>query len=292
MKNYVNSEICSTCKLCIKVCPVNCFEVNVQGEINFMAERETVCLKCLQCMAICSSKAVQIDGVSYSEDLFDLPEYNVNEKEFLNFLSARRSIRNFKDKPVPNELLQKILESVWYAPYGSHPEKVQITVVNNRKKIEESLPYISNFMDGIVSMIENPIASFFAKRIAGKETFNTVKNHLYPISKLGNYKLENGDRISRGAPALIIFHAEKGAEAHTNNSLIYSTYAMLAAHSLGLGATMIEIISAAINKVKVVKNIFRIPEENEAVMALIIGYPKYKYKRAVKRTKQNIEWIR
>jgi hypothetical protein len=59
-------------------------------------------------------------------------------------------------------------------------------------------------MDGVVSMIENPIASFFAKRIAGKETFNTVKNHLYPISKLGNYKLEYGDRISRGAPALII----------------------------------------------------------------------------------------
>jgi nitroreductase len=243
-------------------------------------------------MAICPSKAVQIDGVSYSEDLFDFPEYNVNEKEFLNFLSARRSVRNFKDKPVPDELIQKILESVWYAPFGSHPEKVQITVINNREKIEESLPYISKFMDSVVSMIENPIASFFTKRIAGKETFNTVKNHLYPISKLGNYKLEYGDRISRGAPALIIFHAEKGAEAHTNNSLIYSTYAMLAAHSLGLGTTMIEIIPAAINRVKEIRNIFQIPEENEAVMSVIIGYPKYKYKRAVKRAMQVIDWIK
>jgi nitroreductase len=243
-------------------------------------------------MAVCPSMAVQIDGVSYSEDLFDLPEHNVNEKELLNFLSVRRSVRNFKNKPVPDELIQKILESVWYAPFGSHPEKVQITVINNRKKIEESLPYISKFMDGVVSMIENPIASFFAKRIAGKEIFNTVKNHLYPISKLGNYKLEYGDRISRGAHALIIFHAEKGAEAHTNNSLIYSTYVMLAAHSLGLGATMIEIISAAINKVREVRNIFQIPEENEAVMSVIIGYPKYKYKRAVKRAMQDIDWIK
>ena len=184
------------------------------------------------------------------------------------------------------------MESLWYAPFGAHPEKVKITVINNREKIEESLPYISQFMDSIVSLIENPIASFFGKRIAGKETFNTVKNHLYPISKLGNYKLENGDRISRCAPAMIIFHAEKGAEAHTNNSLIYSTYAMLTAHSLGLGATMIEIISAAINKVKEVKNIFQIPEENEAVMAIIIGYPKYKYKRAVKRTPHEIDWIK
>jgi nitroreductase len=243
-------------------------------------------------MAVCPSKAVQIDGVSYSEDLFDLPKHNVDEKEFLNFLSARRSVRNFKNKPVPDELIQKILESVWYAPFGSHPEKVQITVINNRKRIEESLPYIAEFMDDVVSMIENPIASFFTKRIAGKETFNTVKNHLYPISKLGNYKLEYGDRISRGAPALIIFHAEKGAEAHTNNSLIYSTYAMLAAHSLGLGATMIEIISAAINRVKEVRNLFQIPEENEAVMSVIVGYPKYKYRRAVRRAMQEIDWIR
>ena len=292
MKNYINEEICSHCKLCIQVCPCNCIEANAQDETIFIAERESICLKCVQCMAICRSKAVQIDGLSYSEDLFDLPEYSFNEKDFLNFLSARRSVRNFKDKPVPDEMIQKILESVWYAPFGSHPEKVQITVINNRKKIEESLPYISKFMDGIVSMIENPIASFFAKRIAGKETFNTVKNHLYPISKLGNYKLEYGDRISRGAPAVIIFHAEKGAEAHTNNSLIYSTYAMLAAHSLGLGATMIEIISAAINKVKEVRNIFQIPEENEAVMSVIIGYPKYKYKRGVKRAMQEIDWIK
>ena len=67
---------------------------------------------------------------------------------------------------------------------------------------------------------------------------------------------------------------------------------MLAAHSLGLGATMIEIIPAAINRVKEIRNIFQIPEENEAVMSVIIGYPKYKYKRAVKRAMQQINWIK
>lgn len=292
MKNYIDEEICIQCKLCIKVCPCNCIEGNARNEIIFIAGRESICLKCGQCMAICPSRAIQVDGISYSEDLFDLPGHNVNGKEFLNFLSARRSVRNFKDKPVPDELIQKILESVWYAPFGSHPEKVQITVINNRKKIEESLPYISKFMDDVVSMIENPVVSFFTKIIAGKEDFNTVKNHLYPISRLGNYKLEYGDRISRGAPALILFHAEKGAEAHTNNSLIYSTYAMLAAHSLGLGATMIEIISAAVNRVKEVRKIFQVPEENEAVMSVIIGYPKYRYKRAIKRAMQETDWIK
>ncbi len=123
------------------------------------------------------------------------------------------------------------------------------------------------------------------------ETFNTIRNHLYPISKSGNYKLEFGDRITRGAPTLMIFHAEQGAEEHTNNSLIYATYSILTAHSFGLGATMIEIVPAAINKVPKVKEIFNIPERNEAIMSVIFGYPKYKYNRAIMRKNENIEWI-
>ncbi len=74
--------------------------------------------------------------------------------------------------------------------------------------------------------------------------------------------------------------------------MIYATYSILTAHSLGLGATMIGIIPAAINKVSEVKEIFKIPERNEAVMSVIIGYPKYKYKRTIKRKNKNVEWIK
>ena len=171
------------------------------------------------------------------------------------------------------------------------PEKVNVTIVNNKKTIESALPYIEGFLDNIVKWIENPVASFMIKRKRGQETFNTIKNHLYPIAKLENYKLEFGDRITRNAPAIIIFHADKKAEEHTNNSLIYATYVMLAANSLGLGATMIGIVPAAINKTKEVREIFQIPVENEAVMSVIIGYPKYKYKQAIKRNVQKINWI-
>ena len=46
-----------------------------------------------------------------------------------------------------------------------------------------------------------------------------------------------------------------------------------------------------INKIKEVREIFQIPEENEAIISVIIGYPKYKYKRTIKRNIQNINWI-
>ena len=103
--------------------------------------------------------------------------------------------------------------------------------------------------------------------------------------------MQYGDRSTRGAPAVIIFHADKGAEEHSDNSLIWATYAMMAAQSLGLGATMISLVPAAINKVKEVREAFRIPEEHEAVVSVITGYPKYKYKRGIKRTSHTVHFL-
>ena len=254
MESNINQEICSKCKFCIEVCPCNIIGINTKEEVYFIPERKSICLHCGQCMAVCNTKAITVNGLSYDNDFIDLPENNIDYKNFIDFLANRRSIRNFKNKPISNEIINQIL-------------------------------------DDIIKWVENPITSFLIKRKKGQETFNTIKNHLYPIAKLENYKLKYGDRITRDAPAILIFHAEKGAEEHTNNSLIYATYSILAAHALGLGATIIGIVPAAINKVKKIREIFQIPEENEAIISVIIGYPKYKYKRTIKRKIQNINWI-
>ena len=291
MNSTIELKLCSKCKLCIEVCPCNIIGINENEKVYFIPERESICLHCGQCMAVCSTKAITVNGLSYDNDFIDLPENNINYKSFVDFLANRRSIRNFKNKPISNEIITQILDSISYAPYGAEPDKINITVVNNRKIIESALPYIAEFLDKVVKWMDNPFTSYMIKRKKGQETFNTIKNHLYPISKLENYKLKFGDRITRDAPAILIFHAEKGAEEHTNNSLIYATYSILAAHSLGLGATMIGIVPVAINKVTEVREIFQIPKENEAIMSVIIGYPKYKYKRTIKRRNQKIEWI-
>jgi hypothetical protein len=36
---------------------------------------------------------------------------------------------------------------------------------------------------------------------------------------------------------------------------------------------------------------FKIPEENEVVASMILGYPKFKYKRAIQRQLKSITWL-
>ena len=289
MQTKIDQSNCKNCGICTEVCPNKIIGKN--GHIHFKQEREHLCLQCGQCMAACPTKSVRIEGLSYEHDFNELPANSFDYKDFIGVLATRRSVRNFKNRPVRDELIDEIVNSVSYAPFGAAPEKMEISIINNRKTIESALPLISDFFHQLEKMIENPIKSIILRVLAGREGFQTVKNHLYPIAKGGNYNLEHWDGITRGAPTLITIHAAKDAEAHTNNAVIYATYMMLAAHAIGLGATMIECLIAAINRNKQLKQIFQIPANNEAVMAVIIGYPKYQYRRTIKRHKYKVHKV-
>ncbi len=291
MKNIIDQASCEQCKLCIEVCPVNMIGIDHNGHVNFIPEREHLCLECGQCMAVCTTDSVQVAHYSYANNLSKLPAHKIDYQQYMDFIASRRSIRNYKNKPVEKQLIEKILSALNYAPYGAEPNKVEVTVVNSRETIEKCLPLTEKFLDNIVKWVDSPIASRIIKYKKGLETFNTIKNHLYPMAKLENYKLKYGDRITRGAPALIIIHAEKGAEEHTNNSLVYATYLMFAIHALGLGGSMNGIIPAAINKNRQIKQIFKIPDQHEAIISLMFGYPKYKYKKTVIRDSKKTHWI-
>ncbi|MGQ7868747.1 4Fe-4S binding protein [Sunxiuqinia sp. sy24] len=225
MKNKIDHSLCKSCGICTEVCPYKIIGQN--GNIHFIKEREHLCLQCGQCMAICPTKAIHVKGLSYDDDFCELPRRKNNYENFAEILRSRRSVRTFKNKPVSDELIDEIIDSVSYAPFGAAPEKMGISVINNRETIESALPLISDFLNGIKKYIENPIASAFLRLLTGKEEFQTVKNHIYPIAKAGNYSLDNGDGITRGASTIITIHAAKDAEAHTNNEIIYATYIML-----------------------------------------------------------------
>jgi nitroreductase len=241
-------------------------------------------------MAMCKDQAITVNGLTYGEDITALPVHSVGYGEFIPFLATRRSTRHFKDKPVPDEVIRQVLEAVRYAPFGAEPEKMHITVVNRRETIEQALPLMEAFFDKIIRWIEHPVASRLIRRRNKAETFNTLKNHVYPIAKMGNYKLAHGDRITRGAPAMLILHAEVGAEEHTDNALIFASYLMLAAHSLGLGASMLGLVAPAINKEDAVRKTFGIPEDHEAVISVVLGYPKYRFHSSILRKAYNIHW--
>ena len=295
MKNSVSidQQTCKVCGLCAEVCPNKILLKNPLGGITFRQDRLQFCMKCGQCMAICPTKSIRIEGLSYSRDFFEIPEKFVVEAPFFNMISTRRAIRNFKDQPVPKELLEKIVQAITFAPPGFTPVKTEIVVVQNAEIIRKALPYMIKLYDDLVKAMDNPIGRLFIRREVGKEKFNTLKNHVVPLMKSRLPELKRGeeDTLTRNASAMIVFHASKTAENYEADAYVALTYGFLAAHALGLGGSAMDIIPPAIQHSPELRKMFSIPDGNQVVASMILGYPKHPYQRGIRRVLKSVTWI-
>ena len=56
--------------------------------------------------------------------------------DFLKLASERFSVRKFSDKPVENEVIEKILRAGHIAPTGCNYQPQRILVINNDESLE------------------------------------------------------------------------------------------------------------------------------------------------------------
>ena len=288
----INQSSCVKCELCILICPAGILSQTETGEVFFREDRVDVCIKCGHCMAMCGHKSISIEGLSYEKHFRPLPSVIPDPEAFRNLLLTRRSVRIFQERPVTRETLEKIVEMISTVPFGVHPDNVHVTIVSDISMIEKAVLLMSDTYRWMHKIFRKPVLGWLILKSMPKEVSNALTNFILPHIDKGFYiHPEMIDDIARSAPAMILFHAPKEAEEHTVDAHICLTYALLAAHSLGLGATAIGLIGPAINKSKPLRKLFHVPPENEVVEAMILGYPKYRFKHAIVRPKNNVTYL-
>lgn len=285
-------ETCSQCGMCALICGTKAID-HEKGEYPSRNQnRADTCMLCGQCMLVCPTASIHIADLSY-DDLFELPKVVPDYSALFDLMATRRSVRHFKNKPVPRDLLEKIIEAVALAPMGAPPHKTHITVVQNRDTIMKMMPFIIKFYEDLTGWIKNPIIRYKIKKNNLPEVLPTLQNHAIPLLKkrIPEMKKTGNDEITWGATAMMLFHAEELAESHTIDACIALTYAFLSAHALGLGVTVSGLVPPAVNKVPELHNMLGIPENHDTVCAMIIGYPRYRYLRGIKRPLAGLTWV-
>jgi ferredoxin len=286
--HWVDLNTCKKCHLCAEICPAGI--IKADDEARFLPERIHLCIRCGQCMAACPTKSIVIEGLSYEKDFFELPQREENwQKAFYGLIGSRRSIRKFRDRPVPRELLEKIVQAVTFAPPGFTPLTVELTVVNDRDLIKRAVPLMAEMYDMLLKMQADPESSAMLEKMVGKDTYQILSGHVLPLMHVRMPALKAGteDTIARGAPCMILFHAP----VHNEDIFIALAYGLLAAHSLGLGACAIGLIPPAINRNPELKKMFKVPADNTVSASMVLGYPKYKYSRGIRRDPAGLTWI-
>lgn len=177
-------------------------------------------------------------------------------------IEARRSVRKYRDEPVPRELIDRVLEAARVAPSTSNTQSWKFDIVTDpetKKKLRE-LAYGQKFVEEAPVVIACCLDfEAFAER--GKRTLELViKGKVRP-------SLEMMLRSVRGSRDKE-FEGERVIVNGAINVAIATEHMALAATALGLGTCWVRAFEAAL-----VEELLGIPESCKVLVLLTLGYP-------------------
>jgi ferredoxin len=290
--HVVIDEKCKGDGICAAVCPKDVLEIQA-GKARTIDAAIPHCIHCGQCVAVCPNDAIELDGLAPAE-LEPAAPWNVPFDDFLAFLRSRRSVRAFADRPVERALVDRVLQAAAAAPPAFPPHSTEVLVIDKHADLQLLTRTLVESYDKLLSLYSTAVGRTIIRLKRGAETFNALKTHVVQIMRWDNERFRSRglDRYTYGAPVVLLFHANRWVSGYQESAMLVATYAMLAAHAAGLGATMLSIVPPALNNIaKDLRRSYGIPENNTVVVALILGHTKYKYRRVIKRPLKSVRYL-
>ncbi len=279
----VDLDACTGDGVCADVCPEKTLEI-VDGKAVTVESRAGHCILCGQCVAVCPTGAMQLPRLP-ANDFEKLLKPAFDYDEFLDFLRWRRSVRVFKDRPVARDLIEKILAAAATAPMGLPPHSTEVVVIDRREELDFLLEELVRDYEAMVRAFSKPVGRALVRASVGAEIYRMLRDHVVEVAKWANerYHRDGTDRYMYRAPVLMLFHANRWAFKYEENAHLVCHHSMLAALSLGLGSTIIGLVPPVVDRSKGLRERYGIPKPNRVLTSLILGYPKYKYQKSIRR---------
>jgi nitroreductase/NAD-dependent dihydropyrimidine dehydrogenase PreA subunit len=326
----VDAEKCTGCGRCVRACPIQLLVLD-ENEKPRPNERYDAfrCITCQNCNASCPEKAITItgdyrvaSGFWRNADLYEGtktwpdPLLRGDETPFASYeneltetervIYQRRSVRLYKKKPVPRELVHRVLEAGRFAPSAGNNQPWKFIAITDRAVIEEInrickknvrfVPYLlmpHAWLDKKVpgdrlarpSWWQKATYAFFSKQRPG-DCDQRVLGGINTISSDPEYD------TFFGAPALILFLVDKRGIGSPDLDLGICGQTMdLAAHSLGLGTCWVSLIRGVTYDKKYMREKLGIRWPFRIVSSLTLGYPAGQVDNVVKRERPRVNWI-
>lgn len=286
----IDVDNCTKCKECVKDCVAHLFYFE-QDVLHLVDSFEDHCIECGHCEAVCPVNVIRLKFHDEGElEHSSIKEGGPTYNSFLNLVLNRRSIRQFKDKGIPKNLIENLLKVGRYSPTGSNSENVYYTVVQEKAIVAAISKHITNKMIKFVNALEDPQGRGFLKKKMSEEEFNQAVESL-PKTKRILERIEQGIDFWCWNGELIIIHGDNTIGGIPSNSSLAAAHIMLAAETLGLGTCSLGYLTYFINGSQTIKDLIKIPTNHTIGYSLTIGFPDVKYKRIPARKPFRVQWL-
>lgn len=183
----------------------------------------------------------------------------------MDFLNSRRAIRNFEEREVSEELLEKVIEAGIAAPSGSNFQGWKVRVLRDKAPIEKIAHIVDEKIKVLAVDWEEGLIKNELLKYSGNFSFFTkapLMLMLYFRTKYqgATYYFGEGSSLYKGTGSLL------SLGMMTQNM-------MLAAETLGLATCP---ITGPLLAAEEINKEFTAPAKHELGAFLLIGYPKSK----------------
>ena len=249
------------------------------------------CVKCYHCVAICPEDAVTCDEFPLEAFTPMSRARPATPAGTRNLLLQRRSIREFKNKEVSRKLLEELVHVGAHAPTGHNHQGVHLTIINDQEKIRKLDLRITRAFNALVSIFDNPVGQNVLKNLDRIPAAEALVDSMEAQKRFQKAGEPRSLAIFRGAPVLVLAHTGQDALTGHDDSIIALSHMMAVANAHGLGATWIGLIVGAVKLDPSLKRALGIPRKHTLDAAMILGWPKYKYRRHVPRKPIPVKWM-
>jgi len=189
----------------------------------------------------------------------------MNIDNFIDLLKSRRSIRAYKPDPIPDEYVQKIIETARWAPSGGDSQPWEFIVIK-RKEIKDRIADL--FVESIKPFRQAELTREKELRIPVFE----MEMREPGFKSAPVFILLFGDPRTNEAFPLTIYQ-KWGSEVFISNLASAFLCMQLAAKSLGLGSQWISAAGSVMEDN--LKELLNIPKEFKIYDMMAVGYPAY-----------------
>ncbi len=254
--------------ICTRVCPVTVLRPSADG---YPEATNGSCVACGHCVSVCPKGAISLGSVKPEALEILQSDWRLDPERVSQLLKGRRSIRAFRDEPLPRDAIAKMIELAQYAPSGMNAQPIAWTVIYDRAGVRAVGEATANWMRRAVTE-KHPLAA------------------AYDLSRIVN-AWENGvDPICRNAPHLVVAHAHGALPTGAMAGAISTTYLELAALPVGAGTCWAGFVFAAASYSPEVAATLGVPEGRRCSGVVMAGRPAVKYLRIPERRAPQIAW--